>query len=134
VATALLRSLLVAALCLTASARADTEFNYLLHCGGCHLENGAGDPPTIPDLRATLAIFSSFPDGRAYITQVPGSSQAPLNDTELAAVLNWMLRTFTPGARSLPFTAAEIAGYRSTTLMNPLQVRATLLAELNNQH
>ena len=41
---------------LTANAESgdSPSFAYLLHCAGCHLENGAGDPPDIPDLRDEL--------------------------------------------------------------------------------
>ena len=75
----------------SSAAAADPEFDYLLHCGGCHLEDGAGDPPLVPDLRTSLGTLSTTSEGRAYMAQVPGSAQAPLNDTELAQVLNWML-------------------------------------------
>jgi len=111
------------------SIAADPEFNYLLHCGGCHLENGGGDPPIIPDLRKDLDYLSLIPAGRAYIVQVPGSSQAPLNDAELAEVLNWMFERFYPTAELQHYSADEIAGYRGVIMMDPLKIRATLISQ-----
>lgn len=108
---------------------ADPEFDYLLHCGGCHLEDGSGDPPIIPDLRKDLDYLSSIPAGRAYITQVPGASQAPLGDAALAEVLNWMFERFYPTKQLQLYRADEISGYRGTILMDPLKVRATLISQ-----
>ena len=115
-------------LSIAVNVQADPEFDYLLHCGGCHLEDGAGDPPMIPDLRQNLDYLSSFPEGRAYIAQVPGSSQAPLNDRALAEVLNWMFERFYPSKPLRLYSPEEITGYRGTTLMDPLKVRATLMS------
>lgn len=89
---------------LAAPAAAKPRYDYLLHCGGCHLEHGAGDPP-----------------------EVPGASRAPLSDAGLAAVLNWILETFDEDAGDFRrFTAEEIAGYRGTTLLDPLRRREEL--------
>ncbi len=110
-----------------AVAAADPEFDYLLHCGGCHLEDGAGDPPLVPDLRTSLGTLSNTTEGRAYMAQVPGSSQAPLNDSELAQVLNWMLSRYVTGHPVEPFSPEEIASYRGVTLMDPLKRRKQLL-------
>ncbi len=116
-------------LCLSGGAVADPAFDYLLHCGGCHLESGAGDPPLVPDLREHTARFASYPAGRAYIVQVPGSSQAPLSDAALAALLNWLIPRVSEGETFEPFTADEIGGYREETLLDPLARRAELLVE-----
>ncbi|MEE4381143.1 MAG: hypothetical protein V2J02_04030, partial [Pseudomonadales bacterium] len=60
---------------LAAPAAANPRYDYLLHCGGCHLENGAGAPPDVPDLRSDLSTIIAVPEGRAYLAQVPGASQ-----------------------------------------------------------
>jgi hypothetical protein len=107
---------------------ADPRIDYLLHCGGCHLENGSGDPPIVPDLRADLDRLLAAPGGRAYLAQVPGSSQAPLDDAALAGVLNYIVREYGRGtAETEPFTEQEIARYRGTTLLDPLAARRRLL-------
>lgn len=112
---------------LAVPAAANPRYDYLLHCGGCHLENGAGDPPEVPSLREDLSTIIAVPEGRAYLAQVPGASQAPLSDAGLAAVLNWILETFDEDAGDFRrFTAEEIAGYRGTTLLDPLRRREEL--------
>ncbi|MDP2380230.1 MAG: hypothetical protein Q8M35_07070, partial [Pseudohongiella sp.] len=60
---------LVFAVALMASANSsaqNVEYNYLLHCGGCHIEDGSGMPPHVPDLRVEMPYFASFTEGRAY--------------------------------------------------------------------
>lgn len=117
-------------------AGADPRYDYVLHCGGCHLEDGAGDPPEVPDLRADLHEIMLLPGGRSYLARVPGSAQAPISDAALAAVLNWILADLDPQQRAFePYTAEEIAGYRGQTLTDPLRFRAELweLWELHAQ-
>jgi len=109
-------------------AGADPAFDYLLHCGGCHREHGAGAPPAVPDLRGSLGAFASFPAGRAYVVRVPGAAQAPIDDVALAAVLNWMLASFGAHAAFEPFTPQEVGAYRSAPLLDPLRTRRLVLA------
>ena len=105
---------------------ADSRFDYLLHCGGCHLEDGSGDPPEVPNLRADIDWLAATPDGRSYLTRVPGASQTPLSDARLAGVLNWILETYYPGQAFSPFTAAEVASTRPIPLYDPLKAREGL--------
>ena len=104
--------------------------NYMLYCMGCHLPDGSGAAGKVPSVRQTLARLSSSHAGRRYLVQVPGASQSPLSDLELAQVLSWMVRNLS--ARSVPhdfadFTAAEVAGYRSSPLVEVRTTRARLL-------
>lgn len=121
--------LLAAALALP--AQANPRFDYLLHCGGCHLEDGSGDPPEVPDLREDLAYMIGFEAGRAYLVQVPGSSQAPLSDAALAEVLNWMMETYYPQLDGdfERYTEAEVAEHRAHRLLDPKRARAALWPE-----
>jgi len=110
-------------------ARADAEKNYLLHCSGCHLPSGIGDPPNAPTLRDTIGKIVATPEGRDYIVRVPGSSQTPMSDQELADVLNWMLAEFngaTLPKNFEPLNAAEVGRSRSQVLADPLKYRARL--------
>lgn len=109
---------------------ADGRSDYLLYCGGCHLANGSGDPPEVPDLRVNLDLFAGFPDGRAYLTQVPGAAQVPISDDRLATVINWILSNYYPGQHIAPYSAAEVAEHRSTVLMDPLRRRRELMGQL----
>ena len=110
-------------------AIADTRTDYLLHCSGCHLPDGSGAPDDVPSLRNNLGWIVRVAEGRDYLVRVPGSSQALLNDAELAAVINWVLIEF--NAETLaddfkPLTAREVGRARSDVLMDPLKFRAEL--------
>ena len=107
-------------------SRADPEYDYLLHCAGCHLPDGAGAPPLVPDLRADLGQLAALPDGRAYLVRVPGSAQAPISDAALAALLTWMVERFT-GVPTAPFAADVVGRQRAAPLADPLRFRAALL-------
>ena len=107
-------------------AAADSRFDYLLHCGGCHLEDGSGDPPEVPDLRQDLDWIAATAEGRSYLTRVPGASQAPISDTEMAEVINWIFETFYPGKGLKPFTGEEVAATRQIPLWDPLKARTEL--------
>lgn len=108
-------------------AAADARFDYLLYCAGCHLEDGSGAPPEVPDLRTDLVRFARMPDGRDYLARVPGSSQAPISNERLAAVLNWMLDSFYDGHDAPVYTAEEVGNYRVSPLLDPLRHRSELL-------
>ena len=110
-------------------AIADTRTDYLLHCSGCHLPDGSGAPDDVPSLRNNLGWIVRVAEGRDYLVRVPGSSQALLNDAELAAVINWVLTEF--NAETLaddfkPLTAREVGRARGNVLMDPLKFRAEL--------
>ena len=114
-------------LALATPAQADTRTDYLLHCGGCHLSDGSGAPDDVPSLRDDLGRMITVSQGRGYLVRVPGSSQALLNDAELAAVINWVLTEFNSATLAddfEPFTAEEVKGARSDVLMDPLKFRA----------
>jgi hypothetical protein len=121
---------LVPLICLVLSgpALANPAFDYLLHCGGCHREDGAGAPPAVPDLRESVRTFARTPDGRAYMVRVPGASQAPIDDAGLAGVLNWMLVNIAGDRGARPFTPGEVSRYRSEPLLDPLTARRAVLA------
>ena len=118
VALRLLCSLMLAILPMTVIADAADRraaLNYMLHCQGCHMNDGSGQPGYVPDLRGSIARFLHVPEGRAYLARVPGTAQSYLDDQERAAVLNWMVTQFDAEhvpARFSPYTATELAKYR----------------------
>ena len=111
-------TLLSATLLLSTIGRAGPdwpEVHYMLHCQGCHLADGTGSPGKVPALRQSVARYLTVPGGREYLLRIPGVSQAPLDDAELAAVLNWVIGRFGPAdalAGAAPFTASEVARHR----------------------
>jgi len=112
------------ALAIATQARGDdvrAQQNYLLHCMGCHGENGTGQEGKVPSMHGTLSMLSRTPEGRYYVLRVPGVTQSTLSDEELAEVLNWSLRTFSDSkpVKSVPaFTPQEISVARTQPLLD----------------
>jgi mono/diheme cytochrome c family protein len=135
-----LRLVLFAALAvglLLGAARAETNPRtlYALNCMGCHQAHGEGHG-TIPQLQDFVGYFLHVPGGREFLVQVPGVAQSSLSDSELAAVLNWMLREFSPDQLPdgfQPYDAAEVARYRPGRLVDVGPVRARLIDEMRSR-
>ena len=130
----LLPGLMALALAVPAPARDFARQNYLLHCAGCHLPDGTGSKPNdVPTLHDIPGHFASLPEGRAFLTQVPGLSYTPLTDLEAAEVLNWTLQQFSKGtlpADYQPFTPEELARHRAERPVSIFAVRSAVLAKL----
>jgi len=105
------------------------QFHYLLHCGGCHIEDGSGMAGVVPDLKVDMGFFALSDEGRSYLVRVPGSAHSPLSDRELADVLNWMLSTFAASASPQPYTEAEVTANRRIPMLDAPAVRKELLQQ-----
>lgn len=112
------------------TARAD----YVLQCAGCHRVDGRGSTPHgIPDFRNSVGAFTHLPAGREYLIRVPGAAYSQLSNAELANVLNWLLRTFSPAqlpADFSPYTESEVAAARPRRYDDVVPVRHGLAREL----
>lgn len=99
----------------TTAAAAAAE-NYLLHCSGCHMDDGAGSARNdVPDMRRSIGHFVRSAAGRAYLAQVAGVAQSPIDDAALATLLNWLLPTFSAAELPpdfMPYSATEITRLR----------------------
>jgi hypothetical protein len=107
------------------------EANYMLNCMGCHLADGSGAAGKVPSVRESLVILSRSRAGRRYLVQVPGASESPLSDLELAQVLSWMVRNLSAGTVPADFTdfsVSEVSAYRRFPLVDVRETRAQLLA------
>jgi len=107
--------------------QADPEVDYLLHCSGCHMPDGTGLPQVVPTLHDVIGRIVAEPEGRSYIVRVPGVSQAPVSDTKLTEVLNWMLLEFSSNTLPVnfkPLTVKEVTRARGRLLADPLKFRA----------
>ena len=118
--------------CLVSIAtNASPKTGYMIHCMGCHAMNGQGMPPDVPAFDSTLGDIVGRPGGRAYLIQVPGSSQSHLNDERLADVLTWLLREYV--SEDLPpdfqdISTLEVSEFRPVILTNPDLARIELLS------
>ncbi len=128
------RTLLLIALLMASSQTAATDpvqFDYMMNCQGCHLPNGAGYPArNVPAMAGNLGNFLHVDGGREFLVQVPGSAQSDLSDAQLAAVLNWMLTSFS--AEQLPsdwqpYGATEVHQLRKSPLIEVAPVRKHLI-------
>ncbi len=131
--TVALLAFLFPALSIAQSSAAQVD--YMLQCQGCHLADGSGLGDSVPDFRQYLAGYQRVPGGRAYMVRVPGSANAPLSTAQLAAVLNWIVTTMPggdPPADFKPFTAAEVASYKTDALVDVASVRARLIQQIRD--
>jgi len=128
-----LSALLLAAPPVRADGGNSPQVNYMLHCMGCHGANGQGsDRAGVPRFTNFVGYYTRVPGGRQFLLEVPGASQAPLNDAELAEVLNWVLRTQSGaqlGDDFAPYTEAEVTASRGKPI-DVMAVRAELLAQI----
>jgi len=116
---------------LPATTAANPKSDYMIHCMGCHRLDGQGMPPEVPAFDRMLGEIIARPEGRSYLIRVPGASQSPLEDEQLARVLTWILREFS--SASLPgdfqdISLQEVQKFRPFTLENPKLARQKLLA------
>lgn len=106
---------------------ADDGATVFKRCAACHLGDGAGVPGAFPPLKANAQSLAATAAGRRYMAlavirglsgpiTVGGKAfrstmpaQAGLNDAQVAAVLNHVVR----GTAARAFTPKEIAGYRA---------------------
>lgn len=110
--------------------------NFLLHCSGCHQQDGSGSPENgIPSMKGQVSHFLRLPEGRAFLVQVPGTSQSALGDAAVAELLNWMVNDFSRNEippEFTPYTAAEVARLRALRLSDVPAQRAAVVGNLRD--
>lgn len=87
---------------------------YATNCQGCHGESGSS-AAEIPTLAGRVGYFARLPQGRRYLVQVPNVALNANSDADIAAVLNWLLVTYSRAqlpADFQPYTAAEVGELR----------------------
>jgi len=107
--------------------------NYMLNCQGCHLAQAQGVAGKVPKMKDFVGYFLHSPEGRRFIIRVPGVAYSALDDAEIAALMNWLLRTYSaaqlPGSFS-PYNAGEVAVLRENPEQDPETTRAVILGEI----
>jgi hypothetical protein len=63
---------------------------YLERCGGCHGLQGVSAPEIVPTLRDQAGYFLCTREGREYVAQLPSIALTPVDDTLLAALVNFV--------------------------------------------
>ncbi len=133
-ARARLAAAALASLAAAAAPAQEPALDYLQHCAGCHMDDGAGSARNgVPDMRGSIGHFTRTEDGRAFLIQVAGVAQAPLPAADLAALVNWMLPAFsadTLPADFEPYSAREVEALRSARPADIAAARAHVAARL----
>lgn len=109
---------------------------YARQCQACHLATGEGLSDTVPPLVNFVGYFANLPEGRAYLVRVPGVDQASLSDSDIAALLNWILIRFSANQLPncfTPLTTDEVARYRADKLLAVHKTRETLIEKLRSE-
>jgi mono/diheme cytochrome c family protein len=91
---------------------------YAENCEGCH--GWAGVSVTeIPTLVGRVGYFARIPEGRRYLVQVPNVALNPSSDEDIAAMMNWLLFTYSREQLPTdfkPYSAEEVAGLRKARI------------------
>lgn len=110
--------------------------NYILNCQGCHLPGGEGFKDKVPRMTNFVGYFLHVEGGREFIVQVPGAANAPIGDSELANVMNWLLKNFSadqlPGDFK-PYTEAEVAKLRVNPVIDVNSKRENLIRVMQDK-
>lgn len=122
-----------------AQAGYNNHVNYELQCAGCHLGDGTGSKANdVPKMKGFVGNFLKVEGGREFLIRVPGMSMSALNDTQLASLVNWLMRPDGIAGSSVPehfkpFTTEEIASVRHKAMLNLPGTRAKLIARMRTQ-
>ena len=91
---------------------------YATNCQGCHGELGSS-AAEMPTLAGRVGYFTRIPEGRRYLVQVPNVALNANSDVDIAAVLNWLLATYSRAQLPpdfKPYTASEVGELRQARI------------------
>lgn len=97
------------------------EYNWVMHCRGCHGVNARGSKGGAPDMVGIVSQFLHTEEGRAYLVRVPGVAFVSLDDSDVAELLNWLTQHFDREhlpATFLPYSAKEVERLRKKPLIS----------------
>lgn len=107
---------------------------FALNCQGCHGSMGSKGQE-IPTLANRIGYFARAQEGRAFLVQVPNVALSAINDTDLAAMLNWMLTSYSAEqlpSNFKPYTADEVGALRKVRI-NPAGKRPEVVKILEDR-
>jgi hypothetical protein len=84
-------------------------------------------------MRGKIGHYLRLPEGRAYLVQVPGTSQSSMNDRDTAPLLNWMVGTLSGKevpAEFSPYTRDEVTRLRGHPLDDVSAARTQVITRL----
>lgn len=114
------------------------QYNWVMHCQGCHGADAQGTPGGAPQLAGNVARFLEIKAGRAYLGRVPGVAFVNLSDMEVADLLTWVIRRFDGEhlpRTFTPYSKEEIRTLRREPLISSAnRERAKLVHLLSRKH
>jgi mono/diheme cytochrome c family protein len=112
--------------------------DFLLYCSGCHGQDGrgGGEHSGIPDFQNFVGAFAGDDGGRTYVLHVPGVVNTSLDNARIAAVINYIMRTW--GGTSLradfvAFTEEEVTKRRARSVPDVVALRRQVARRLHAQ-
>lgn len=116
-----------------ASAQYSTKTLYVLRCAGCHGVDGVGSASAgVPAFPGYVGAFARDEEGRVYMTHVPGVVGSGLSNGEIAAVLNYIVDTWSgepPGTLDA-FTEEEVQRLRAEVIPDVVGYRRDVVRRL----
>lgn len=129
-------AVVISTLMLTAASQAtEPNYNYALHCTGCHTAEGVSpELGRIPPLKGVVGHLVRTREARLYFVNVPGIVNSGLDAEETAALLNWVVKIY--GEESTPetwkaFDGAEIKALRRVAPSDIMAYRKEVQDRLN---
>ena len=118
-----------------ASYAAQPNYNYALHCTGCHTADGVSpELGRIPPLKGVVGHLVRTKESRLYFANVPGIVNSGLDSKDTAALLNWVVKIYggasTPETWT-PFAAGEIEALRRQAPADIMAYRKQVQDRLN---
>lgn len=109
------------------------EFNWMMNCQGCHRADASGSNGGAPNMRGIVSKFLSVEGGREYLAKVPGVAYAPIDDQQLAELMNWLLSEYDREnipTGFVPYSGTEVGNLRKSPLVDDAPVMRTKLLAL----
>lgn len=118
-----------------AAHAASAQYNYVLHCVGCHTSEGISPAlGRIPPLQDVVGHFTQADAARRYIANVPGIKNTGLSPDDTAALINWLVEKY--AGASMPnnwqrFSGSEIVALRKDPPGDVIRLRTEARKELD---
>ena len=97
------------------------EYNWVMHCRGCHGVDAKGSKGGAPNMVGEVGQFLHSPEGRDFLGRVPGVAFVELPDNEVAELLNWLTQKYDKAGlpKSFkPYSAKEVSQLRNKPLIS----------------
>lgn len=108
------------------------QYNWVMHCRGCHQMDATGSKGGAPNMKGVVAQFLHLKEGRDFLARVPGVAFVALPDNEVAELLNWMVQRFDATHMPedfVPYSTKEVSQLRENPLISKAETKRNELLE-----